>query len=86
MFITGKLEGKFSNDETFISEPEQNQKRGHDVLIQKSLVKISNSSVVFSVLNPTDNAIHLKTNTCKCIVSLQGVNYIIENDLGVENK
>ena len=69
MFIKGKLEGKFSNDETCILEPEQNQKRGHDVLIPKSLVKISNSSVVISDLDRTDNAIHLKKN--KCIGSLQ---------------
>lgn len=84
MFITGKLEGKFSNDETCILKPEQNQKREHDVLIPKSLVKISNPSVVFSVLTPTDNAIHLKKSIC--IGSLQGANYIIKNDLGVENK
>ncbi|XP_061179408.1 uncharacterized protein LOC133188032 [Saccostrea echinata] len=87
MFITGNVKGNISDDVTCILEPDRDQ-TGHDVLIPKSIVNITKSSVVFSVLNPTDNDIHLKKN--KCIASIQAVDYIIDNDdckgSGVENK
>lgn len=49
--------GRISDDMTCILEVNNG---GCDVLIPKSLFDVTQSSVVFSILNPTDNEINLK--------------------------
>lgn len=58
MFITGNVKGSIS-DMTCILEANNDQNGERDVLIPKSLVNVTKSSVVFSVLNHTDNEINL---------------------------
>lgn len=78
MFITGNVKGSISDDMTCILEANNDQNGGRDVLIPKSLVNVTKSSVVFSVLNPTDNEVNLIKN--KSVANLQAVDYILEND------
>lgn len=77
MFITVNVKGSISDDMTCILEANNDQNGGRDTLIPKSLVNVTKSSVVFSVLNPTDNKVNLIKN--KSVANLQAVDYILEN-------
>lgn len=52
IFVEGKVRGHFNESQDGCLEPLINFKGGNDLLMPKSLVKITESKVMFSILNP----------------------------------
>ncbi|CAC5419745.1 unnamed protein product [Mytilus coruscus] len=62
IFVEGEIRGHFTGNQDGCLEPLETFKGGSHLLMPKSLVKMTESKVVFSILNPTHESRILKKN------------------------
>ncbi|CAC5393543.1 unnamed protein product [Mytilus coruscus] len=62
IFVEGEIRGPFTGNQDGCLEPLETFKGGSHLLMPKSLVKMTESKVVFSILNPTHESRILKKN------------------------
>ena len=84
IYVQGEIRGHFPGEQEGCIEPLVEFRGGKDLLLPKSIVKLSKSKVIFSILNPTADPKIIKKNIQ--VASVQPIEEVIQGNFQNSDK